>query len=174
MNLLKLTSLILKLMGIFILVRSIGNLPVFLGSISSVLGADNLNPIFLAESISIPILYFTVCITLIVKSDSIANRLVPKADTDIPLNIHAKIVQNIAFCSIGLVVLTDAIPKLTQILTTYIMSGQFPNDGLMNGFYSQLAANIVQLFIGLFLVLGSNGIVNLVEKIRLPREIKNA
>jgi hypothetical protein len=161
-------------MGIFVLVRSIGNIPMFVGSISSVLGAGKLEPIFLAESISIPILYFAVCIILIVKSDLIANRLVPEADTDISLNMDAKIVQNIAFCSIGLVILTDAIPELTQILTTYIMSGRFPSDGLINSFYGQLAAIIVQLFIGLFLVLGSNGIVNLVEKIRLPREIKNA
>jgi hypothetical protein len=80
----------------------------------------------------------------------------------------------VAFCSIGLVALTDAIPKLTQALTTYILLGEFPNDSIMNGAYSQLAGIVAQLFIGLFLILQADGLVNLLEKIRLPREIKDS
>jgi hypothetical protein len=175
MSLLGLTSLVIRLMGIFLLVKTIGNLLIFLGSISSVFGADKLNPAYFAESVSIPILYLLACVMLIVRSDSIASRVVHDTDVNVSLNVDAKTIQNIVFCSIGLIALTNAIPKLAQVLTTYIMSKPFPNDGLINGAYtySQLVGTFVQIFIGLFLVLGADGMVNLIKKVRLPREVKN-
>jgi hypothetical protein len=161
-------------MGIFILVKTIGNLPVFAGSIYSILSSGKLEPGFLVESISIPILYFAVCVMIITKSDSIARRIVSDSDANISLNVDAGIIENVAFCSIGLIALTDAIPDLTQVLTTYILSRPFPYDNIVNSAYNQLAGILARLFIGLFLILRADGLVNLLEKIRLPREIKNS
>ncbi|MBI4733961.1 MAG: hypothetical protein HY779_03975 [Rubrobacteridae bacterium] len=173
MNLRALTSLVVKLIGIFILVKSLGNLPLLLSPISVLFGAGEIDPAFLinfAASLSIPILYLIVCTVLIVKSDSIANKLVPNSDSSILLNIDARDTQRIVFCAIGIIVLTDAIPKLAQVFTTFIMSGSFPHDGYMNSFYSQFVGSMVQMVIGLALILQADGFVKLLETIRLPRE----
>ena len=65
----------------------------------------------------------------------------------------------------GICLIAIAIPKITDAIINIIQQGRFKNIQFTQGF-SYIVDSIVQIGIGIFLVLGSKGLVNSIKKLR--------
>jgi uncharacterized membrane protein len=170
-------SLVLKLIGIFTLIKYLGYLPMVLSAFNLITssGPSRLDTfVGIAISAGTPLLYLIVSILIIVKSDAIAERIAQDEQVMIASGIDADTIQTLAFCILGLVLLTGAVPKLAQLGTNYFMLRRMPNRGVSYTLYGQLIGTVLQIIIGFFLFLQADGLTGLWKKLREAKGIQNS
>ncbi|MDX9980250.1 MAG: hypothetical protein RBU25_09530 [Lentisphaeria bacterium] len=176
MNARQLASLVLKLFGIFLLLRHLGLFFLILGQVNMISstgfsGFDNTTSI--AISVGAVLLYLLVCLLIIVKSDAIARRIAPDEQAMLAPGLDADTVQALAFCILGLVLLTGSIPKLAQSAVVYFMTECGQGQANSRGLCSQLVSTVIQFVIGLVLFLQADGLTGIWKKLRTAKGIQN-
>lgn len=106
------------------------------------------------------------------RAESLANHLAPDRELSPGrLEIHGEDVQVIAFSLAGVLVLASAVPQLVQVVASVIDLYGFPQPLRETGFFitttiTKATGLLIQSIIGLWLTLGSRGVVALLKKIR--------
>lgn len=162
----EIASLAIKLMGIFILLRSISYAPMIFG-----------NAFQVGAGLLATVMYIFMCIIalawgvfIIVFSDRIAKWLI-KDDhpIELPGSVRKEDVMVVVFTCIGLYLIVTAIPSLIVYFSNFLMfhkarSGVSYSGGFHDAF--RLIAPVVQIGLGIWLFAGSRGLVKLWQKIR--------
>jgi hypothetical protein len=133
------------------------------GEISASLIAAALLP-FILLSVLAAFLWF--------RAESLAGHLAP--DRELPtgrLEILGEDVQAVAFSLAGVLVLAGALPQLAQVVASLIQLYALPHYMRDSGFFiatiiPRAAGLLIQSIIGLWLTLGSRGVVVILKKIR--------
>lgn len=176
MNARQLASLVLKLFGIFLLVRHLGFLFMMLGQVNMIRstglsGFDNTTGI--AISVGAALLYVLACLLLVFQSDAIARRIAPDEPAMLAPGMDADTIQALAFCILGLVLLTKSIPELAQSGVYYFMIEGEQYQASSRVLYSQLVSTVIQFVIGLVLFLQADGLTGIWKKLRTAKGIQN-
>ena len=167
------TAIVLKLTGVFVLVRYLGYLPMVLSPLTVIrFGESNTFSTWLVGvgSIVPPLLYLAACILIIIKSEKIAARLIPEdGKFRVGFNLSREDVLTIAFCCIGLVFFVGSIPRLVQAFSSLVLTRSTMSQSGHSrpwGVYATLASHLVQAIIGLALFLQARGMSGLWHKLR--------
>ena len=178
----EITSLVIKLMGVFILLKSIAYVPMaYSGMFYAMQSHDNAGLLrtafLLMMSTGMAVIPLVFSVLVIVLSDKAATWLIKKDDNVETTggSITKDDVMVIAFSCIGLFFIVAAMPMFVQALMNFTVlhrraGSPFvgPSD-LMNIFRNLIAPG-VQVAIGLWLFVGSEGLVKLWKKIRRYKE----
>lgn len=103
-------------------------------------------------------------------ADQFAKHIV--SDKDLPveeLKPNSENIQVIAFTVVGIFVLADAIPRLTEVFSSIILLHSLQEQHIRTIHADTIARAIgliIQFIIGFWLFLGSHGIVGLLKKLR--------
>lgn len=163
----EIASLVIKLMGVFILLRSISYAPMIFGNAFQV-GAGLLSTLM---HVFLSIIAIAWGMFIILFSDRIAKWLI-KDDHPIQLpgSVRKEDVMLVVFTCIGLYLIVTAIPSLILYLSNFLRvrraasGSSYYTGGFYNAF--QLIAPLVQISLGVWLFAGSRGIVKFWQKIR--------
>lgn len=159
----EIASLVIKLMGIFILLRSISYAPMMIG-----------NAFQIGEQLFATLMYILVCVIavgwgllIIILSDRIGKWLIQDDHAvELPGAVRKEDVMLVVFTCVGLYLIVTAIPTFVLYLTQLFRYG---DSGISSGSYYwvlHLTAPIVKIGIGIWLFVGSKGIVKFWQKIR--------
>ncbi|MBL7215099.1 MAG: hypothetical protein ISS71_05425 [Phycisphaerae bacterium] len=176
----EIASLVIKLMGVFILIKSIAYVPMTFSGLFTIWrpGVEN-SGFGWAILLGVIVLVLSVAavvfsLSIIIFSDKVAARLI-KEDNDkfveVGNLVNKEDVMLVVFSCIGLYLIVTAIPSLIvythSILTFYkSCAGRpvYPSGGWYQ--FSRLIAPVVQIGLGVWLFAGSKGLVKLWHKIR--------
>jgi len=176
MNARQLASLVLKLFGIFLLIRHLRYLSMVF-SLSNATGYNGpscfVNTVGLAISVGAGLLYLLACLLLVFKSDAIARRLAPDEQAMLAPGVDADTIQTLAFCILGLILMTKSIPELAQSGVAYFMTECGLSQVHSRLLCSQLVATLIQFVIGLVLFLQADGLTGFWKKLRTAKGIQN-
>lgn len=103
-----------------------------------------------------------------VRAEYLSRRMVEDHSEDVKA-ASAEDMQVIAFSAIGVLTLSDALPRLAQQLYSVIAMSQrqmLSAEGMYISTMSGIAGSAVELIIGLCLFLGPRGIVHLIRSLR--------
>jgi len=169
----EIASLVIRLMGVFILLKSIGYVPSVFGAFYSMAQMEN-SEVFNKFLYGIMIIVGAVLplawsVLIIIFSDKAAawlikdNNAIEKPET----SINKQDVMVIAVSCIGLYFVVAAAPMLIRALSIYPM---YTRSGALHSRFwiivRDLIAPAVQVALGLWLFVGPEGIVKLWKKIR--------
>jgi len=165
-------AIVLKLTGVYILVRYLGYLPIVFGPIVMMWGDPTLMPEWqLWLAMLPPWVYLAFCVLIVVKSEAIAAKLIKQdGEFHVGFRLSKEDVLTLAFCCIGLVILVGSLPvfveaiarfAVTQNAALYASSSQH-----WIGSSARLAAAVVQVLIGLGLFLQARGLAALWFRLR--------
>ena len=160
-------ELAIKIIGIYMIILILNFIHSILISIPWIFERREHNSLLFLISYTISVLiYFIVAYHFIFRADSLAN-IICKEDKSLECNssIQKETIREIAFTIVGIYLIANALPKITDAIINIIQQGRFKNIQFSFGF-SHLVSSIVQIGIGIFLVLGSKGIVNTIKKLR--------
>ncbi len=168
------TAIVLKLTGVYILVRYLGFLPMVLSPLTVIRfgQSDAVTTWFWGLAAIIPpLVYLVACILIVVKSERIATKLIPDdGEFSVGFSLSQEDVLTVAFCCIGLMILVGSIPDIVQSVSNLALAKKGPEHFGQSRFwinaYARLVANVVQLIIGLALFLQSRGLAGLWRKLR--------
>ena len=165
----EITSLVLKLIGIYIVVSFVGYLPISLIALTTTYLKDStaMSCVF----VLLTLLYLLFCILIIIYSNRVAGWIIHEDNTvELPDSISKDDVMAIAFCCMGLLIMTNAIPKLLSMIPQYIVVLGNISEYLYAGKFWQhitrLVAPLIQFILGLFLFIRTKGLVKLWHRIR--------
>ena len=99
----------------------------------------------------------------------VAFKLIPKTNLDnTQINWEEKLVERVGFVLIGVYILSWAIPDLTHIVVYFVQNKEYSPNGTIDFAANKLnfIVTLVEISIGLFLILGSQGVVNVIHKLR--------
>jgi hypothetical protein len=167
----EIASLVIKLMGVFILIRSLLYMPMTFGNVFTVGWQDRgewIGTLFLLGFLSVLPPVFSLAI--IILSDKLAEWLI-KDDhpIELPGSVRKEDVMLVVFTCVGLYLIVTAIPTLIVYLSNFLMFHRARNGvSYSGGFYNayRLVAPVVQIALGVWLFVGSSGLVKLWKKIR--------
>ncbi len=169
----ELTALVLKLTGIYVLVRYLAYLPYVLSPLTLTHTEDAFPWLWALMATAPSLLHFAVCVLIVVKSEGVASRLVPRdGEISIAVTWSKEDVLTVAFCCLGLMLLVSVIPQLVQTATTFVLEARTERFG---GFrypissWARLAGNLAQLAIGLALFLQAPGLATLWRRLQETR-----
>lgn len=165
-------KLAIKIIGIYIIILILNFIHSILISIPWIFERQEHNGLLFIISYTISVLiYFIFAYNFIFRADSLAN-IICKEDKSLECNssIQKETIQEIAFTIVGIYLVANALPKITDAIINIIQQGRFKNIQFTRGF-SYIVDSIVQIGIGIFLVLGSKGIVNTIKKLRGASEL---
>jgi hypothetical protein len=179
MNARTIASLTLKLIGFFVLAKSLTYLPLVFGGVGMIAskgpsGLDLFTFLGFAISTMTPFLHLVASIIIIWKSEAIARRIAPDEQVAISAGLDADTLQTLAFCIVGLVFLTGALPRFAQFATNYFMVQRMPNQKIPYTLYGQLISTMLQIVIGVVLFLQADGLTGLWKKLREAKGIQNS
>lgn len=166
-------SLVLKLIGIFFLIRSLFYLPITISSLFGVGWQDRgewIGTLLFAMFLSAIPLLLSLCI--IIFSEAIAGRLIKNNEpVDVPGPFLKEDVMVVVFSCVGLYLIVTGIPDFIQIFSNLLIFNRYNSDAMSypyRCFYqlSRLIAPVVQIGLGVWLFVGSKGLVKLWHKIR--------
>jgi len=168
------TAIILKLTGIYILVRYLGHLPTILSPLTVIELGDPSSidtNIWGIAAVVPPLIYLAICILIVVKSKAIAAKLnKDDGEFNVGFSLSQDDVLTIAFCCIGLAVLVGAIPDLVKwgsnLTLDRIYAKELNNSRLYFRAYTGFAAILAQVLIGGALFLQARGLAGLWQKLR--------
>ena len=160
-----------RILGIYLLIRAFESLQIVGMAIAT------LRPLSLEEEIQdywfligtlIPFLLLIVAAFCLIKwADLIATKLCHKDKPhEIKKGIKKEEIQEVAFSAVGVFIIANALPRITQIVINFSYQGELLKRKLILSGWSSLAGLIVQLIIGFFLIFGSKGLVQLIQKCR--------
>jgi len=160
-------ELAIKIIGIYMVILILNFIHSILISIPWIFERQEHNSLLFLISYTISVLiYFIVAYNFIFRADSLAN-IICKEDKSFgeSNNIQKETIQEIAFTVVGIYLIAIALPKITDVIISIILQGRFKNIQYTRGF-TYIISSIVQIGIGIYLVLGSKGIVNTIKKLR--------
>jgi len=160
-------ELAIKIIGVYMIILILNFIHSILISIPWIFERREHNILLFIISYTISVLiYFIVAYNFIFRADSLAN-IICKEDKSLEFNssIQKETIQEIAFTIVGIYLIAIALPKITDGIINIIYQGRLKNIQFTQGFY-YIVNSIVQIGIGIFLVLGSKGIVNTIKKLR--------
>jgi len=160
-------ELAIKIIGIYMVILILNFIHSILISIPWIFERQEHNSLLFLISYTISVLiYFIVAYNFIFRADSLAN-IICKEDKSFgeSNNIQKETIQEIAFTVVGIYLIANALPKITDAIINIIQQGRFKNIQYTRGF-TYIISSIVQIGIGIFLVLGSKGLVNSIKKLR--------
>ena len=168
------TSIVLKLTGIYILVRYIRLLPMVLSPLNVIEWGDPsaISTWLWGLAATVPsFIYLAICILIVVKSKAIAAKLIKDdGEFNVGFRLNYDDVLTIAFCCIGLVVLVGAIPELVQwgsnLALNKMMAQKFNHSPQGYRAYTGFLAILVQVLIGGALFLQPRDLAGLWKKLR--------
>jgi hypothetical protein len=170
----EITSLVLKLIGIYIIASYIGYIPLTI--------ITQIRVVYLQEPISLTnmlfayaivlstLLYLVCCILFIIYSNRVSEWIIREDNTvRLPDSISKDDIITIAFCCVGLLIMARAIPKLFSTIPYFIMvrgtiSGY--SDGRVWQPITRVAGPLIEFMLGLLLFIRTKGLVRLWHKIR--------
>ncbi|MBW8036413.1 MAG: hypothetical protein FVQ79_12505 [Planctomycetes bacterium] len=164
----EIASLAIKLMGVFLIVTSIGYLSMFFGFM-------NVSGLWQGVLMCIGCIASPACgILIIVYSDKIAAKLIREDNVYVPSGedvMTKNDVMAIAFACIGLYIAVTAVPQLFSVLIRFIrftvLEGQLFSGGVRSArSITTLIAPVVKLGLGVWLFVGSRGFVRLWHRVR--------
>jgi len=173
----EIASLVLKLMGVFILLKTIGYVPTVFGVLFTT-GRYNSNAGFASLALQVMgmllLLAFALgwAVLIIVLSDKFAKWLIKEDKSlEIAHPISKEDVMVVAVSCIGLYLIVAAIPSIMHHLYNFLLlhrpDGNYPP--YWSGGFSRiltLISPLVQIALGVWLFSGSRGIVKLWKRIR--------
>ena len=160
-------ELAIKIIGIYMVILILSLIHMILISMSTLFKMKETNNLLFIISYTISsIIYFIVAYNFIFRADSLAN-IICKEDKSFgeSNNIQKETIQEIAFTVVGIYLIANALPKITDVIISIILQGRFKNIQYTRGF-TYIISSIVQIGIGIYLVLGSKGLVNTIKKLR--------
>lgn len=169
----EITSLVLKLMGIYIIASYIGYIPMAI--------LTQLRIVYLQEPISLTnmifasvialstLLYLVCCILLIIYSNRVAGWIIYEDNAvELPESISKDDVMAIAFCCIGLLIMTHAIPKLLSMIHVVFLerTSEYSVASMFWRSICRIIPPLIEFILGLLLFIRTKGLVKLWHKIR--------
>lgn len=161
MNARNATALVLKLTGLYLVIRFVIYLPFVLGAVR-LDGIDWSPLIYTALQLLNPV----AGLLLIKWSDTIARRLVPDEDGMLFTGIDGETARTLAFCIIGLLLIAEALPRLALFVTDYVVVKRMLGPSGSPNSYGQIASIIVQIAMGIYLFLQPAGLSGLWKQLR--------
>jgi len=173
-------SLAIKLMAVYVMIWAFPSV-IALGATLNQLRGDGTSGFLSGALISFVFLAFLlgVFICLVRRADWLSRKLVPDDESFDALNqVTLADIQTIAFCCIGLLVLSRSIPALVQQLS-YIGAAKYTAGSesdlkMFSSLFSQLLSTAVQLAIGLYLFLSPKGLTYLWQRLQKTRPMKSS
>lgn len=167
MNLKGLLTVILKLLAIYIIIRSIAIIPSLLNSIGYLSHTDSIfigfvNLFLVLLTITV---YLLIAWLLIVKTDWVVTNIVrdDRLEADFTtFKIHRSIVLTITIIVIGGLTIIEEMPMIVK----FIYKATFQSDYPTSREYDNLFVSFVRILIGVYLVYFNKLIVNWIEKKR--------
>lgn len=174
----EIVSLVIKLMGVFILIKTLAYVPMSLVNLFSVWQTSQTEitekTLFTIMAFFLALIPIVFALLIIVLSDKVAAWLIKEREDKIVEfsdSIQKEDVMLVVFTCFGLYLIVTAFPNLILYLFHYLTlrrSGgdyvSYTSGGLYN--FSRIIAPIAQLILGVWLFIGSRGIVKLWRKIR--------
>jgi len=153
------TSLAFKIFGLYCVIQGLNSIPFlfkfnFEGWMFLAIG-----PIFFPLIAGIFLFLF---------ANGIANYLVgPKQDNMVKDTIHIDEIRSVAFSIVGLFILARILPQISQLISPFVWI-RVIEDGEISGKMTSLVvemipALLIQIFIGLWLFLRPNSVINLLK-----------
>lgn len=159
-----------KLLSIYTLISAIKSLNYFVVLPFQEYGTGMFNIMIVLTAIPSTFL-FASGIILWVYADKLVKHLVP--DKELAAGDPRRgleDIQGVAFSVVGILILSDAAPKLMQVLLSIVLllklQYAIPNEWLNVTTITRSTGLVIQLIIGFWLFLGSRGIVGLLRKLR--------
>lgn len=118
--------------------------------------------------------YLIVSILIIVTSDAIARRIAPDDDIALSPGVDADTIHKLAFCVVGVILMTGAITKLAQFATNYVLLRRMPGQQIPITLYGQVIAAVVQIIVGAVLFFQTDGLVGIWRKSREANGIQKS
>lgn len=153
MKVTELVRVISRLLAVYVLIQFVNIAPFYLSS-------------FFLRTISI-LLYILLFYFLWFRSDWIAKVIVQNDETLFEHAITANQLQSILFSAVGVLTLTTVIPQITQTISqTWIESSMLDSNQFKVRMIPQYIGMLIKLFIGLWLLFGAKGLMNLLKRIK--------
>jgi hypothetical protein len=157
-------SFVLRLIGIYIVLRFIAYFPSVLMPFYSMKSTSiSLFPAFISSVITLA--HPALCLLIIFKSDKVAAWLVPE---DKPLtaegNVNKNDIMAIGVAIVGLLVIASVIPKFAQMTTKYSLLKnlqEYRTTEYLIELKAIIVASLVELILGLTLFFGSKKMVQI-------------
>jgi len=172
MNTIELLAVGIRLLGLYLLFKSLQFLASAYFSYHQVsLSMHDFNPFMISGGYIVSALLMFLCCGLFIKFPvTVADKLLPRVGkTDTELSGDAVQLQLAGFSLLGVYILSWAIPDL---INNFALLAFIPNDDPSYSSGSNpydiinLAVTVVEVVIGLYLVLQSQGLVNLIKRLR--------
>lgn len=173
----EITSILIKLMGIYCIVQFVPSLIVVLGYLTMMRDSPHLltNLFTLAFMFAGPGIWIGFCVLVIRKSGSIAKRLYNQDSECNKLTaLGFSDVQTLGYSFIGLIILVQSFPQIISLLITikaqYIHLSQYTaQERFYLNTLPRLLCFLTQFILGLILFLYPKGLVNLWKKVQVMR-----
>jgi hypothetical protein len=163
-------ALFSKLLAIYVLIGCINYLGIIVSLPVTITGAELWEKITMALSYLISfVLRLALAYFLWAGADYLSGRMVGDNGDDVK-PATPEDVQAIAFSAVGVLVLSDALPELLQQLTSLIAMRQMDilsaSDWMYISSLTKIAGLVLKAVMGLWLFLGSRGMVQLFRRMR--------
>ncbi len=157
------TSFVIRLIGIYILLRFISFFPMVLNPLVSIRSiSTDLFPAIVSAVVTLAHPIF--CLFVIIKSDTVAAWLIRE---DKPLGLGSNIgkddIMAISFSIVGLLLIVSVLPKFAEMAAKYSSSKSLPDyqaPKYLLHLKGLFAASAVELILGLCLFFGSDKLVD--------------
>jgi hypothetical protein len=115
-------------------------------------------------TITVAIVLLFICVALWRSPLAVARKLIPQPTLDQPSRLPVEQLQTVAFCLLGLWLLTEALPHAAYVATIVYHSWR-PNAsvGLSPWEYANIAQVFTELIIGLWLLFGAKGLLGILR-----------
>ena len=161
-------ELALKLIGIYVIVQTIGSL------LSSVLSfaviASSYPRGTLIVLFLVPIAYIGFCLWFILKASFLASKIVLDEELNTPVTFSTNDVLAVAISCIGLLSLTGAIPPIARILASYYIFPSIKYGEIARQFigpaWSELIDVSIRFIIGLYLFIWPKSLIAVLQRVR--------
>ena len=159
-----------KILGIYLLVRALESLQTMGMAVSTLKQLSPTEGIqgswFLIGSIVPFLLFIGASFCLIRWSNPIAAKLCVRDKTNnVKGGIEKDLLQEIAFSTVGVFVIANALPRITRIIVHLSYQGQW-KERIVSSTWGSIVGIVVELAIGIYLIFGSKGFVGLLKKCR--------
>lgn len=170
MKLIEITALAVRLLGIYLLLDAIVNAGALLPLLFGGNGVEAHSPYssMLPLLISKTLFFGAVGLVMIFFPITLSKRLVPQTSLDMPtITAAGAEFSETALCLLGIYILSWALPDLAYNLMIYNATYQTSDIfGSTVETKVSIAVTMIEIAIGLFLTLRSNGLVALISRLR--------
>ena len=166
-------SIALKLMGIYIFIKQFAHIPMFLQQL--IVGVGHLGDggldyfMTMVTGFISSLLYIVGCILLVIYSDKVAAKLFADERLEFSTTLEKDELMAIAFSCIGVMIIANGMASVSGTLFRHIMilrAAATTNAAISERYIYSYFTGIIQLMIGFWLFLGSQGIINIWHKMR--------